>query len=229
VTQAIILAGGAGTRLRAVVSDVPKPLAPVRGRPFLSYLMDAMLQQGVEAIVLSVGYRADQIVAAFGQSYRGVPIRYAVEDQPLGTGGGLRKALALIDAYPVLAMNGDSYLGLDLTRMRQAHAESGAGMTMALRRMADTGRYGRVVVEDGRVVGFAPRGAGPGLINGGLYLFARDPLLGRDLPPAFSFEGDFLANEVATLRPLAFETDGFFIDIGVPEDYARAQAELPDP
>jgi D-glycero-alpha-D-manno-heptose 1-phosphate guanylyltransferase len=138
--------------------------------------------------------------------------------------------MAMVDRYPALATNGDSYLDLDLGRMRQVHAAARPGMTMALRRMDDTGRYGRVVVENERVAGFAAQGAGgPGLINAGLYLFGENPFASRDLPPAFSFEKDFLEREIATLRPLAFETNAYFIDIGIPDDYARAQRELPDP
>jgi len=221
--QAVILAGGLGTRLRSVVGDLPKPLAPVAGRPFLARLLDRLERQGFTSAVLSVGYRHESIVDRHGA----IRLAYAIEREPLGTGGGLRAALAMIERFPCFALNGDTLLDVDYQAMRTAHAAARAPLTMALRRIADVSRYGRAVVEDGRVVGFAAAGApGPGLVNAGVYLFAGNLLDDPALPPSFSFERDFLEPRAATLRPLAFETDGYFIDIGVPEDYARAQREL---
>jgi D-glycero-alpha-D-manno-heptose 1-phosphate guanylyltransferase len=179
-------------------------------------------------VVLSVGYLKEPIMAAFGDRYHGIGVSYSVEDEPLGTGGGLRRALALVDEFPVFALNGDTLVELDYAAMLRAQQEAGAALAIALRRVPDAGRYGRAQVEGGRLVGFAARGeaAGKGLINAGVYLFAKNLLADTSLPESFSFERDFLEPRAAHLRPLAFETEGYFIDIGVPEDYARAQREL---
>jgi len=226
--QAVILAGGMGTRLKSVVSDLPKPMAPVCGRPFLGYLLALLERQGITEVVLSVGHLRERIIDALGDRHGGIRLRYAVEETPLGTGGALRAALDLIDAYPAFALNGDTFLELDYRAMERAHRAAGADLTIALRRMPDTGRYGRAKVERGRVIGFEAGGqSGPGSINAGVYLFADNPLRDPVLPERFSFERDFLEPRIAALAPLAFETDGYFIDIGVPEDYARAQRELP--
>jgi D-glycero-alpha-D-manno-heptose 1-phosphate guanylyltransferase len=223
--QAVVLAGGRGERLRSVVSEVPKPLAPVNGRPFLAHLLDRLERQGIDRVVLAVGYLQDQIVGAFGDRHGKLRIDYAIEDAPLGTGGGLRQALSMVDEFPAFALNGDTILELDYGAMRRAHDAAGAKLTIALRRVHDASRYGAAVVEEGRLVRFESGGAAkPGLINAGVYLFAENLLAAE--PERFSFERDFLEARAATLKPLAFETAGYFIDIGVPEDYARAQREL---
>jgi len=228
--QAVILAGGLGTRLRAVVSAVPKPLAPIGGRPFLAILIERLERQGIDEAVLAVGYKGDAIEAALGSRLGGVGLHYVHEDEPLGTGGALARALARIERFPVLALNGDTLLELDLAAMLAAHRAAGARLTMAVRRVEDTGRYGRAVIDRGRVVGFAPGEAGrPGTINAGVYLFAENLLADPGLPARFSFERDFLERQAQILRPLAYEARGYFIDIGVPEDYARAERDLAGP
>lgn len=226
--RAVVLAGGQGTRLRSVIDDMPKPMAPVNGRPFLAHLLDRLERRGIDRVVLSVGYLKEPIVAAFGDRYRGIAISYSVEDAPLGTGGGLRQALSMVDGFPAFALNGDTIVDLDYAAMIRAQQDAGTPLAIALRRVPDAGRYGQAKVEDGRLVGFAARGegTGEGLINAGVYLFAENLLDDPELPESFSFERDFLEARAARLRPLAFETEGYFIDIGVPEDYARAQREL---
>lgn len=225
--RAILLAGGMGTRLRTVVQDVPKPMAPVAGRPFLSHLLDYLEGQGVDEAILSVGYLRHVIIDAIGEQHGGVRIRYAIEEEPLGTGGGLRKALAMTGGFPVFALNADTLVHLDYKAMLRHQAEAGANLSIALRAVEDTTRYGSARVEDGRIVSFAAadRPGQPGLINAGVYLFGEN-ILAHGLPPAFSFERDFLEPKIAELKPLAFVADGYFIDIGVPEDYRRAQMEL---
>ncbi len=227
--RAIVLAGGLGTRLRPVVADVPKPLAPVAGRPFLSILLDRLEAGGVDEAVLAVGHRREAIIDRFGERHGGIRLRYAIETAPLGTGGGLRNAAGMVAPGPVLVVNGDTLLDIDHAAVMRAHRDGGRGLTMVLRRVADAGRYGRVVVGAGRVVAFAAAGGGgPGLINSGVYVL--DPAILDDAPPGpFSFEKDFLEPRIAALKPLAVETDGYFIDIGVPEDYRRAQTELAAP
>jgi len=225
--RAILLAGGMGTRLRSVVQDVPKPMAPVAGRPFLSHLLDYLEGQGIDEVILSVGYLRHIIIETIGERHGGVRVRYAIEEEPLGTGGGLRKALAMSGGFPVFALNADTLVHLDYRAMLRRQEEVGADLSIALRAVDDTARYGSATVEDGCIVSFAAadRPGQPGLINAGVYLFGAN-ILAEGQPPAFSFERDFLEPRIAELRPLAFVADGYFIDIGVPEDYARAQIEL---
>jgi len=225
--RAIVLVGGQGTRLRSVVSDVPKVMAPIGGRPFLCLLLDLLERQGVSEVILAAGYLAESLTGTLGERYRGLRLRYAIESEPLGTGGALRHALSLVDRFPVFALNGDTYLDLDYAAMRRAHEAAGADLTMALRHSEESARYGCAKIAKGRVVGFDAAGArAAGTISAGVYLFARPLLDDPSLPMSFSFEKDFLELRAAVLRPLAFVTDGYFIDIGIPEDYRRAEREL---
>lgn len=222
--QAIILAGGLGTRLRAVVPDLPKPMAPVAGRPFLAYVLDAPVRAGFKAAVLAVGYRHEVIQAHFGARYRGLELRYSIETSPLGTGGALRLALAQVEADPVFVVNGDTWLELDYHAMYAAHRAAGARLSVAACHVPDVSRYGRLAVRHGRIVGFREKGdQGSGLINAGTYLIAADVVASIPSGRPHSFEQELLLARVAELQPLAFITSGRFIDIGVPEDYAHAQ------
>lgn len=232
--QAIVLAGGLGTRLRSVVPDLPKPMAPVAGRPFLAWILDRLVEAGFDRVVLAVGYRHDAIRDHFGQAYRGLPLRYSVEDRPLGTGGAVRLARNQIDADAVFVLNGDTYVDVDYGAMAAAHRRAQASMSIAVHRVADAARYGALEVQDGRVRGFVEKGrTGPGLINAGTYLLCA--ALVDTLPQgrAFSLEQDLLVPRVGAIRPLAFTAEGLFIDIGVPDDYERAQGlfahPAPDP
>ncbi len=225
--EAIVLAGGLGTRLRAVVADLPKPMAPVAGRPFLAILLDQLSEAGFARVVLSVGYRHEAIVDYFGENYRGLKLKYAVETEPLGTGGAMRLALQQTSAPEVFVINGDTFLQLDYAAMLGAHRSESAQLTLAAQQVPDTSRYGALDIESGRIRGFLEKGgSGPGMINGGTYLLDPALLSNSDLPPAFSFETDLLMPRIGEIAPLAFFTDGLFIDIGVPEDYARAQQLL---
>lgn len=226
--EAIILAGGRGTRLQAAVPDLPKPLAPVGERPFISLLLDYLDTQGFTRIILSVGYRRESIMKALGNRHRHIDLCYVVEESPLGTGGALRKALSVASESPVFALNGDSFFALDYRAMYAQHLESGATLTVALKKMADTSRYGRVEVDGDSIVAFQEKaGQGPGWINGGTYLLNKTLFDGYALSETFSFEQDFLQKHRPQINPAAFRADAYFIDIGIPEDYLRAQSELP--
>jgi D-glycero-alpha-D-manno-heptose 1-phosphate guanylyltransferase len=223
--RAVILAGGLGTRLRPAVGDTPKVMAPVAGRPFLEHVLGQLDAQGFVEVVLAVGYRKELIAAHFGASFRGLSLRYSEEQAPLGTGGAVRKALPLAGPGPCFVLNGDTWLALDHADMLRAHLASGAMLSMAVRAVPDVARYGAVRLEDSRVTRFEEKGrTGPGFINAGVYLLQPDLLAGPHLPEAFSFEADFLAARLPALAPLAWIADGPFIDIGIPEDYQRAQA-----
>ncbi len=225
--QAIVLAGGLGTRLRTVVPDLPKPMAPIRGKPFLSILLDDLVTAGFSNVILAVGYRHEAIRDYFGDRYKSLRLDYSVESEPLGTGGAIWLALAQTTAPHVFVVNGDTYLELDYQSMLAFHHEANATLTVAVCSVPDAGRYGALDIERNRIRGFSEKGrSGPGIINGGVYLLSRDLFNGYALPTVFSFETDLLAPHVGTLRPLAFQTAGTFIDIGVPKDYARAQDVL---
>ena len=222
--EAIVLAGGLGTRLRSVVADLPKAMAPVNGRPFLAYLLDPLNAAGFDAVILAVGYMGETIRGHFGDRYRSLPLRYSMESEPLGTGGAIKLALAQVSTPTVFVANGDTYLELDYAAMLASHRRAGTPLTIAVQTVPDAGRYGTLDIEAGHVRGFLEKGRwGPGSINAGVYLLSGDLLDRYPVPPAFSFESDLLMPHVQDIEPLAFQTQGAFIDIGVPEDYARAQ------
>jgi D-glycero-alpha-D-manno-heptose 1-phosphate guanylyltransferase len=225
--QAIILAGGLGTRLRSTIGDTPKVMAPVAGRPFLEHVLADLDAHGFRRAVLAVGFRREVVVGHFGASFRGLSLSYSEEEQPLGTGGAVRRALALTDGGPCFVLNGDTWLELDHAGMLRAHLERRARLSIAVRMVPDVARYGALELAGERIVRFHEKGrSGPGAINGGAYLLDRALLEPYDLPEAFSLETDFFVPHVASLAPLAFVTGGRFIDIGVPEDYRRAQEML---
>jgi D-glycero-alpha-D-manno-heptose 1-phosphate guanylyltransferase len=229
--EAVVLAGGLGTRLRPRLPDIPKAMAPIAGRPFLAWLLDDLAEAGFRRVILSVGHLGQAIRDAFGARYRSLALDYANEARPLGTGGALRNGLAAAGTgdEPIWVLNGDSIVCLAYRHMWSAHASRRSDprvITVAAVRVADAGRYGALEVREGRVVHFSPAGAG-GLVNAGVYLVHRRVFEDWDLPAAFSFEADFLARFVDRLEIAAFETAGWFIDIGLPADYDRAQTELP--
>ncbi|MDD1649852.1 MAG: nucleotidyltransferase family protein [Methylococcaceae bacterium] len=222
--QAIVLAGGLGTRLRSVVPDLPKPMAPVAGRPFLAWVLDRLVEAGFESAVLAVGYRHEAIREHFGERYRGLPLHYSVEATPLGTGGAIRLAADCVTERPVFVLNGDTYLELDYRAMQDAHRQARGSLSVAVCSVPDVSRYGALELEAGHLHGFLEKGrAGPGFINAGVYLLSSDIL--RQIPAGepFSFEQQLLVPRIGELRPLAFHTSGRFIDIGIPEDFERAQ------
>ena len=226
--EAIILAGGLGTRLRDLVPDLPKPMAPINGRPFLAYVLDALDAAGFASAILAIGYRSDSIQDHFGQVYRGLRLRYSVEHEPLGTGGAIRLALEQAVVPNVFVVNGDTFLQVDYRALLKAHLDAGASLSLAVHALPDVARYGALELADGRVCGFLEKGrVGPGVINAGTYLLSPNLFERYALPRVCSFETDLLMPHVAEIAPLAFETGGLFIDIGVPEDYVRAQDMLP--
>jgi D-glycero-alpha-D-manno-heptose 1-phosphate guanylyltransferase len=224
--EAIVLAGGFGTRLRQVVTDVPKPMAPVAGRPFLEILLDSLAKKKFSRVVLSLGFMAEKISDHFGLGFAGMEIEYVVEDVPLGTGGATRLAATACTQDHVFVFNGDTYLDLEVEQLENQWQKRRHPIVVG-RAVPDTTRYGRLVVVGGRIIGFAEKGiAGPGLINAGCYVLARDALANFPLNQPFSIETDFLVPEVERAKVEVFVTQGTFIDIGIPEDYERAQTLL---
>ncbi|MCX6899219.1 MAG: nucleotidyltransferase family protein [Verrucomicrobia bacterium] len=226
---AAILAGGQGTRLRAVVADRQKVVASVAGRPFLMRLLDQLADAGLRRVVICTGYKAGQVAEMAGNEYRGMSLRYSPEPGPLGTAGALRNALPLLESDPVLTMNGDSYCETDLVAFWKAHRERHASGSMVVREVADTSQSGRVSFDQSGAIGsFVEKGAsaGPGWINAGIYLLGRALLEGIPAERPVSLERETFPAWIG--RGLcAFPTAGKFLDIGTPESYAAAQKMFP--
>jgi len=226
--EAVILAGGAGTRLRSVVSDLPKPMAGVAGRPFLAYQLDYLVAPGASRLILSVGYRREKIMEHFGDRYAGVPVSYVVEEEPLGTGGAIRESLRAVCGESALILNGDTFFPVDLNGMLRALHAGDCGLVMAVKELFRFDRYGTVVMAEGRITGFRERGlCERGYINGGIYAVTKAITTLFPDRQTFSFEADFLEQQVGRIGVVPFCSDAYFIDIGIPEDYQRAQHELP--
>ncbi len=223
---AVLLVGGMGTRLRSVLPAAPKPLASVGSRSFLELLVRQLRSQGIRRLVMCSGYLADQIEATFGDGRAwDVTIEYSRERQPLGTAGALKLAqrhLQEVDEF--LVMNGDSFLDIDFKQLVRFHRERKGLASMAVVPVADTGRYGTVRVDPtGRVLGFTEKAgtSGPGLINAGVYVFNR--AIFEHIPEGpVSLEKNVFPL-ILDRGIYALEQRGMFIDIGTPEDYARAQ------
>jgi D-glycero-alpha-D-manno-heptose 1-phosphate guanylyltransferase len=223
--EAIVLAGGLGRRLRSVVPNVPKPMAPVGGRPFLDLLMGSLKTKGVTRVILSVGHMSDVIISYFQENSLGMELIFEVEPAPLGTGGAIAAALRHVRSDCVLVLNGDTFLDLDIKAVRSMWPGDGSPIVVA-RAVPDTERFGRLDVANGRITRFVGSGIqGAGIINAGCYLIPTNVFQSENMPERFSFEQDFLGKR-PPLSLRVFVALGQFIDIGMPEDYARAQTEL---
>ena len=224
----VILAGGLGTRLRGTIGDLPKPLAPISGTPFLEYLIKLIANQGFTNVIISCGHGADAIKDFFGDgSNFGLKINFTFEKELLGTGGAIKLAEPLIDSDDFFVMNGDTYFEVDLGEMVQFHKSRNALGTIALLNKVDTGRYGRVVIDlDKRILSFSEKANGKaGLINGGIYIFRRDIFDWIPSGKVVSLENEILPQLVGE-GFFGFSVNGYFIDIGIPEDYEKAKKEL---
>lgn len=230
--EVIILAGGLGTRLRSVVSEVPKCMAPVAGKPFLWYLLKYLTRFEVKRVVMSVGYLRDVIFKWIDLVKDEFPfdIDYAIEEEPLGTGGGIKLSLGKTKETDVIILNGDTFFDVDLNSLMNNHRLLPSTITLALKPMQEFDRYGRVVLDtiDNRIVDFMEKEyCDEGLINGGVYALSRLNLPLSFLPDKFSFEKEVLEPLAKTSKVYGAIQDSYFIDIGIPEDYRRAQKELP--
>lgn len=224
--EAIVLAGGFGTRLKQVVPDWPKAMAPVAGRPFLEIMLTLLAQKGFQRVILSLGHMAETIVSHFGNQFAGMELVCEVEHTPLGTGGAVRQALGRCASDHVFVFNGDTYLDLEAAEIEEYWRTHRSPIIVA-REVPNTARYGRLLTKDKHVIGFSEKGvAGPGLINAGCYVLPVGILDEFQCGRAFSLETDFMAEKVGVQRFDLFVTKGHFIDIGVPDDYMRAQSEL---
>jgi len=226
--ECIILAGGLGTRLRSVTGERPKCMAPVKGKPFLHYMLAYLEQQQCTRLILSLGYRHEVVTEWLQGQEWPFTITMVIEEAPLDTGGGIQLALRHSTMPHVFVLNGDTMFRISLQEMMEQHLEKHAETTVALKPMHRAGRYGVVHTDAaGFITSFGEKEyCEEGLINGGIYCISRERFLNRQLPQRFSFERDYLAAHVAGRIFSGYTADAYFIDIGVPEDYARAQQEL---
>lgn len=228
IKECIILAGGLGTRLRSAVPDLPKCMAPVAGKPFLSYVIDHFRQQGMEKFIFSLGYKHEAIQEFLDGSYADCNKQYVIEEEPLGTGGAIQFACRQATEKNVLILNGDTLFSIQLPALTAVHYQQQSHCTLALKPMQHFDRYGVVELqENGAIKSFKEKQFyESGLINGGIYALQVEALLQEGLPDKFSFEKDYL-EKLYTERPMyGVVQDAYFIDIGIPEDFERANREL---
>lgn len=228
IKEAIILAGGLGTRLRTAVPDLPKCMAPVAGRPFLYYVVSYFQTQGIEKFILSLGYKHEVIEEYVLREFRNTRIKFSIENEPLGTGGAIKLACDHVSEKTVLALNGDTLFKVDLNKLAPFHHMCGADCTLSLKPMKNFERYGVVGLhKDYSIESFQEKKYySEGLINGGVYALNVKKFQQEHLPGKFSFEKDYLEALYQQRRMYGVIQDEYFIDIGIPEDYERAQREL---
>lgn len=235
IRQAIILAGGLGTRLRSAVPDLPKCMAPVAGQPFLSYVIDYLEGQGIDKFIFALGYKSEDFEVFLRAKLPADPTKggefrcqLSIEAEPLGTGGAIQLACQKATEETVLVLNGDTFFGIRVDELSAFHNQKKADCTLCLKSMENFDRYGVVELDpDGSIRHFREKQFyKTGLINGGVYSLDKARFLSASLPEKFSFEKDYLENQAAHGRLYGLVQDEYFIDIGIPEDYERAQTEL---
>lgn len=228
--EAIILAGGLGTRLRSVVNDQPKALAKVGEHPFLYFLINYLSQQGVKRFIFSLGYLHNQIEDFLNEFFVDVDYTVIIEEEPQGTGGAIKLCLAQASADEVLLVNADTFFDMDLAVQLAYFKSKEADCVIALTELENFDRYGVVKLDsDNRILEFVEKKYTPsGLINTGLILLQRDKFtqLLNDFKGPFSLEKDVLEPNIKSLKIFGLPQDGFFIDIGIPEDYYKAQSHI---
>lgn len=225
--QFLILAGGKGTRLRSVISDVPKPMAPIDDQPFLAHLLAYLKKQGATSFMLSVGYLHEVIENFFGNNFKGCPISYVVEEEPLGTGGAIKLALSRLEgSEPVFVLNGDTFVDVNYADFYNDYIAANVEIGVGVLQVTHISRYGVVKLNDSkdRILGFEDRSDADeaGFINAGVYLLKPGIFEHLNLPESFSFESEFLVPMAGQTQILPFQCTGTFLDIGTPEDYAKA-------
>lgn len=226
--EALILAGGLGTRIRSVIGETPKPLAPISDRPFLFWQMEWLHLLGVRRFILAVGHRSEHLIQTVGESFFGHPVIYSIENQPLGTGGAIFHALDHITDHRILVLNGDSMADAPLQELWNSNAD----IALAGIEVLDMTRYGALNfdLQTRKLLSFSEKGLhGHGHINAGIYSIHTDYLKNIARPHGFySFEQDILLPELNHADMQVYPSRGFFIDVGIPADYARAQELIPN-
>lgn len=226
--EAIILAGGLGTRLQGVIGAQPKCMAPVNGEPFLAYILEYLKKHRCTRVILSLGYKHNIVVKWLEEQDLYFELDYVVESEPLGTGGGILAAMEEAATDDVLVLNGDTMFNIDVNKMFAMHRMNKAAATLALKKMHNFDRYGLVHTNDkGIITSFEEKKqTAEGTINGGAYIINREAFLAKDLAEKFSFEKEYLEKYVKEKSFYGFIDEGYFIDIGVPDDYAKAQEDF---
>lgn len=226
--ECIVLAGGLGTRLQSVVADVPKCMAPVNGMPFLHYIISYLQEQRCSRLILSLGYKHEVVLNWLATQSPSFEVDYVIEEVPLGTGGGIQLALSKAQTNNVAILNGDTMFRVDLQNMLQFHNEKNAATTLALKPMKQFDRYGVVSInEQQRITAFKEKQHyEEGLINGGVYIVNNAALAGKELPQKHSFERDYFERYVAEGNMYGFVSNEYFIDIGIPSDFEKAQEDF---
>lgn len=225
--EVIILAGGKGSRLQSVVSDVPKPMALVNGKPFLEYIFYYLKKNNIKKVILSVGYKFEIIKKYFGDRFLEIDIDYSIENEPLGTGGAIKKALEMTQGSDVYVLNGDTFFDIDLAVLKKKFEKHNSKLLLSLKKMFNFERYGCVNTDfNGSVIGFTEKEYhDSGEVNGGVYLINRHLFKGYTLLQNFSFE-KFMMDNYKPLCAKSVIFDDYFIDIGIPEDYEKAQEDF---
>jgi len=226
--DAVLLAGGLGTRLSSLSHGYPKALMEISGRPFIQYVLDQVIEAGCERVIMAVSYKWDMIKNIFRNSYRGIKIDWSVEPTPLGTGGAINLVFKTFALERAFVLNADTLFYADLCDVEHRHLTARSLLTVALRKVDDVKRFGSVELDNSnRIIAFREKGGvGSGFVNGGIYIIEHSVFNDNTIPLAFSFEQDILENKLKIFRPLGVLSNGYFIDIGTPEDLARARKEL---
>lgn len=221
---AVILAGGMGTRLRPIISDRQKVVAEVFGKPFITYLMDHLIEAGIRRVVLCTGYQSEEVREKLGDSYKDLALAYSEESIPLGTGGALRQALPLCSSSVLLVMNGDSFCEVDLAEFYDYHDGMKVMGSLVVSQASDTSRYGKVEIDsDGRITSFVEKSSssGPGWINAGIYLLNSELITEIDAAGSSSLEQTMFPQWIER-RLAGYPSTGRFLDIGTPESFTEA-------
>ncbi|MFZ4456092.1 MAG: nucleotidyltransferase family protein [Bacteroidales bacterium] len=226
--ECIVLAGGLGTRLRSVVSDLPKCMAPVAGQPFLYYIFHYLQKNGCTHVILSLGFKHEVIEEWVMQNDWSFTVSFAIEQEPLGTGGAIKLALEKSKEEQVFIMNGDTFFDVNLKEMFENHADHTSDLSIALKKMTNFDRYGTVKVNaDSRITAFQEKEyCTEGYINGGTYLINKKSDLMDKLPAKFSFETAVLQSQNKRVMMSGYVSDGYFIDIGIPTDFTKANIDF---
>ena len=226
--ECIILAGGLGTRLREAVPGLPKCMAPVAGRPFMYYVINYLLEQKVQHFIFSLGYMHDVIQEYINDEFPLLDLQYSIEDEPLGTGGAIKLACKKTSTDNILMLNGDTMYKIHVNKLLTFHTEYDAACTIALKPMHDFDRYGVVEInQQNYIQSFKEKQFyRSGLINGGAYALNMASFLSLSLPEKFSFEKDYLEKFHSQQNMMGLIQDEYFIDIGITEDYKKANVEF---
>lgn len=228
IKEAIILAGGLGTRLQSVVKDIPKPMADINKKPFLEYLFNYLNYFKIEKVILAVGYKKDIIKEYFGNKYKDIAIVYSEEKELLGTGGAIKQATKFCEEQEILILNGDTFFDIDLNKFYNLHINKHSKLSLALKHMKNFDRYGAIEIdENNKIIAFLEKTyKQDGFINGGIYLLNKDFFISLNFPERFSFEKDFMEKYYKVFDFYGWLFNNYFIDIGIPEDYEKAKRDF---